>query len=77
MAADMAASSMGVALVDLPTVGIEAFVNIMFVMTVGILAGLLFLLFFGEKIQKGVGSMGKNKQSQYQWGLIVQKYKIC
>ncbi len=63
MAADMAASSMGVALVDLPTVGIEAFVNIMFVMTVGISAGLLVLLFFGEKIQKGIGSMGKNKQS--------------
>jgi len=63
MAADMAASSMGVALVDLPTVGIKAFVNIMFVMTVGISAGLLVLLFFGEKIQKGIGSMGKNKQS--------------
>jgi len=63
MAADMAASSMGVALIDLPTVGISAFVNIMLVMTVGISAGLLVLLFFGEKIQKGIGSLGKNKQS--------------
>ncbi len=63
MAADMAASSMGVPLTDLPTVGIDAFVNIMFVMTVGISAGLFVLLFFGEKIQKGIGSMGKNKQS--------------
>jgi len=63
MAADMAASSMGVALTELPTVGIDAFVNIMFVMTVGISAGLFVLLFFGEKIQNGIGSMGKNKQS--------------
>ncbi len=63
MAADMAASSMGVALTDLPTVGIEAFVNIMFVMTIGISAGLLVLLFFGEKIQNSIGSMGKNKKS--------------
>lgn len=63
MAADMAASSMGVPLIDLPTVGLDAFVNIMFVMTVGISAGMFVLLFFGEKIQKGIGSMGKNKQS--------------
>ncbi len=49
--------------VALSEAGIDSFVTIMFVMTAGISSGMLVLLFFGEKIQKGVGKLSSGKNS--------------
>ena len=68
MAADMAAKGMGIQLANLADVGIKPFVNVMFVMTAGTTAGLLFLFFFGSKIQHTMLSLGKSKNS---FGIIA------
>jgi len=68
MAADIAAGSLGYSLSELSGATIQDFVTVMFVMTAGISSGMFVLLFFGEKIQKGVGKMGSNKHS---FGIIA------
>ena len=47
-------------LVDAST---QSLVTVMFVMTAGISSGMIVLLLFGEKIQKGIGKLSANKQS--------------
>lgn len=61
MAADMAASGMGTTLPEVASGGIEAFGNIMFVMTAGISSGVITLLILGRKIMDGVQRINTEK----------------
>lgn len=54
LAAELTATSMGVVLGNVSSIGLVGLVNVMLVMTTGIASGLLILLFFGKKIQQKV-----------------------
>jgi hypothetical protein len=63
MAANMAASAIGAELSNLSAAGLESFVLIMYVMTAGISASLVVLLFFGKKIQGSMMNLGAMQNS--------------
>ena len=61
MAAEMAASSMETTLAQLTSV--KEFVNVILVMSVGVISGTIVLVIFGEKVHKGAIKLGENKHS--------------